>query len=57
MDAAGGHAVEVESRVVLFLLKGVENAASEFGRGVGESEKDERHQFGGKEFVVGEEME
>ena len=56
-DAAGLHAVEVEAHVFLLLAQGVQDTPTK-GRGrVGEAQERQGHQFGGQEFVIGEEVQ
>ena len=57
LDAAGLHAVEVQAHVFLLLAQRMQDPSSE-GRGrVGETQECQSHQFGGQEFVIGEEVQ
>ena len=56
-DPAGLHAVEVQAHVFLLLAQGVQDTPTK-GRGrVGEAQERQGHQFGGQEFVIGEEVQ
>ena len=56
-DAAGLHAVEVQAYVFLLLAQGVQDTPTKGRRRVGETQERQSHQFGGQEFVVGEEVQ
>ena len=56
-QAALRHATAVHPGVVLLLLQGLDDASSERCGGVREAEQHQRHQLGGEQFVVGEEVE
>lgn len=57
VDAAFAHAADVHECVGLFFAHGFVDAGAVFGWGVREAEEDEGHEFGGEEFMVGEEVE
>jgi len=57
VDAALLHAGEIHAGVALLLEEGGEDAAAKLRGGGGKLEKDERHELGGEELVIGEEVE
>ena len=57
LDAARAHPRDVEPRVFLLVLQRLEHAASEGGGRIGKPQEHERHEFGGEQFVVREEVE
>ena len=56
LDAARAHPRDVEPRVFLLVLQRLEHAASEGGGRIGKPQEHQRHEFGGEEFVVREEV-
>ena len=57
VNAALPHPREIESRVFLFVLQGLQDTHSESGGRVGKSQEHQGHQLRCQQFVIGEEVE
>ena len=55
--AAGVHALNIKPCVFLFILEGLQHALAKGGGRLGKLQQDQRHQFGGQQFMIAEKME